>query len=149
MSSFSFIPRAAVQWLAAFALTAASAAASVHAADLTVHVKGLRAPQGLTLVALYSSADTFLKPGKQVAAQMGPINGDSATVVFRNLPAGRYALTAFHDENGNGRLDMNMLGSNVEPLGFSNDAFGNAAPPSFDKAALDFSSDAVITINLR
>lgn len=148
MFSFACIQRVAAPRLAAFTL-AACAAANVHAADLTVHVKGVRAPQGLALVALYSSADTFLKPGRHLVAQRVPVDGGSATVVFRDLPVGRYALTAIHDENGNGRLDINLLGSNVEPVGFSNDAFGNAAPPSFDKAALDFSSDAVITINLR
>lgn len=149
MSSFSTFQRTVAQGLAACTLATTCTVASVHAADLTVHVKGLRATQGLALVALYGSADTFLKPGSHLFAQMAPVSASSATLVFRNLPAGRYALSAFHDENGNGRLDMNLLGSNVEPVGFSNDAFGNAAAPSFDKAALDFSSDAAITINLR
>ena len=142
------IQRSTAQWLAACLLAAGCAAANVHAADLSVTVKGLRSTQGNVLVGLFDSAESFPK-GKPVGGQMAPAQGDGATVVFRNLPAGRYALTAFHDENGNGKLDFNMLGSPVEAVGFSRDAFGTAAAPVFDKAALQVDGDAAITVNLR
>ena len=49
---------------------------------------------------------------------------------------GRYAAIAFHDENGNGKLDKNFLGVPTEPYGFSNDAQGFLGPPTFDAAAV-------------
>lgn len=141
--------RAAARWLAACLFASTCAAAQVHAADLSVTVKGTRSAQGLVLAALYDGAETFLQPGKHAAVQMVPAHAQGATVVFRNLPAGRYALTVFHDENANGKLDFNMTGSPLEALGFSNDAFGTAAAPTFDKAVIDLKADAVITIQLR
>jgi uncharacterized protein (DUF2141 family) len=119
------------------------------AADLTVTVKSLNATQGAVRVGLFNNADTFLAPNAQINGQMAQAAGDSVTVVFRDLPAGRYALSAFHDENGNGKLDRNVLGNPVEPFGFSNEAMGNMAAPSFEQAAIDFAADASIVITLK
>ena len=147
--SSSASSRAAIRWLAACVFATTCAAAQVHAADLSVTVTGTRSAQGLVLAALYEGADNFLKPGKHAAVQMAPVQADGATVVFRNLPAGRYALTAFHDENANGKLDFNLTGSPVEAVGFSNDAFGTAAAPDFERAVIDLKADAAISIRLR
>ena len=149
MPNIQSTSRAVARWLAVSILATTSALAQVHAADLSVTVKGACSAQGLVLVALYDGAEAFLKPGKHAAAQIASADAQGVTVVFRNLPAGRYALTAFHDENGNGKIDFNMTGSPVEALGFSNDAFGSAAAPSFDKAVVDLKADAAITIHLR
>ncbi|WOB10193.1 DUF2141 domain-containing protein [Piscinibacter gummiphilus] len=149
MSAIQPTSRAAARWLATCILATTSALAQVHAADLAVTVKGARSAQGLVLVALYDGPETFLKPGKHAGVQMAPADVEAVTVVFRNLPAGRYAITTFHDENTNGKLDFNLTGSPVEALGFSNDAFGVAAAPAFDKAVIDLTADAAITVQLR
>lgn len=140
---------AALRWLAVCVFAVLCATAKVQAADLTVQVRNLRPTQGLVLAALYDSAATFLKPGAQKMAQMAPAQGTQATLVFRSLAPGRYALTAFHDENGNTKVDLNALGSPVEAVGFSKDAMGNASAPGFEQAAIDFTEDATITINLH
>jgi uncharacterized protein (DUF2141 family) len=146
----TLMARAAAQVPAALALGSLLLASSMaRAVDLTVSVTGLRSQQGSVMLALYNSAETFPKANRSVQAQMIPASQAGGTASFRNLPAGRYALAVFHDENGNGKLDMNLLGMPTEAYGFSNDAFGNAAAPSFDKAALDLGGDAVIAIKLR
>jgi uncharacterized protein (DUF2141 family) len=53
------------------------------------------------------------------------------------LPPGKYAVTAYHDENGNGRLDFDPTGQPAEGYGVSNDARNPAAPPEFAKAAFE------------
>lgn len=140
---------ATARWLAVSLLAALCATAKVQAADLTVQVNNVRLTQGQVLVALYDGAGSFLKPGAQKHGQMAPAQGTQATLVFRNLAPGRYALTAFHDENGNAKVDMNIFGIPMEPTGFSKDAMGNASAPTFEQAAIDFTDDATITINLR
>lgn len=69
--------------------------------------------------------------GQEVPARGGPVN-----VVFRDVPAGRYAIAAFEDVNGNGRLDRTGLGLPTEPYGFSGGA-GLKARPSFAQAAFE------------
>ena len=46
-----------------------------------------------------------------------------------DLAPGRYALSAFHNENDNGELDTNLLGVPSEGYGFGNDASAAFGPP--------------------
>lgn len=53
-----------------------------------------------------------------------------------DLPEGDYAVSLFHDENGNKKLDTNFLNIPKEAFGFSNDALGIMGPPSFSNAKI-------------
>lgn len=59
-----------------------------------------------------------------------PANRDSFR--FDNLPQGTYAMTALHDENGNGKLDT-FLGIPREGFAFSNNPRIGFGPPSYSK----------------
>ncbi len=139
-------PRRAAQAAAAAVMTLSLGAAS--AADLTVEVRGARSAQGSVAGALFSSADGWLKPAQAVQGQFVPA-GDKSVLLFRGLPPGRYALSVYHDENSNARLDSNVVGMPTEPYGFSRNAQGRMGPPVFDDAALDLQSDATVQIQLR
>ncbi len=76
------------------------------------------------------------------------LNGVAAWSV--SLPAGKpYAVAAFYDTNGNGRLDKNIFGAPTEPYGFS----GNLRPlfraPTFREASFTFSPIGEIRIELK
>jgi uncharacterized protein (DUF2141 family) len=122
---------------------------TADSADLKVTINNLRGPGGVVYVALYDSADTFPQQGKGIAGQYFPATDTTASAAFLNLKPGHYALTVYHDENGNGHLDTNLLGVPVERYGFSRDASGSFGPPSFDSAMVDLQDDASITINLH
>jgi len=139
-------PRRVAQ-AAAAAVTALSLGAA-SAADLTVEVLGARSAQGHVAGALFSSADGWLKPAQAVQGQFVPATG-KAVLLFRGLPPGRYALSVYHDENSNARLDSNVVGIPTESYGFSRNAQGRMGPPPFDDAALDLQSDATVQIQLR
>lgn len=113
-----------------FAIAATFACAGmVRASDLTVEVQGLQDSKGKVLVAVFDRAGDFLKKPVRtaaVAAMAGKVR-----LVIPDLPAGQYGLSAFKDNNGNGKLDTNPVGMPVEPYGFSNDAAGSYGPPSF------------------
>ncbi len=93
---------------------------------------------GTVVVQLFNSADTFVDlrdPVKVVSIPAGgPMSGRIA-----DLPAGEYALMAYQDVNGNGRLDKNFIGIPREPLGFSNRHWPQG-PPSFARAAFRLES---------
>lgn len=137
-------------FVALTALSLMAAASRAFAADLTVTVEGARSAEGPVMFALYDSADGFGSSDRRLHAQMAPAaQPGGATAVFRGLPAGRYALAVFHDANGNGKLDRNLLGMPTEAYGFSNNAMGVASAPSFEQAAVELGSDRAITIKLR
>lgn len=122
---------------------------AASATDLRVTVtEGPNTPSVL-YIALHDSAASYAAT-QPVASQTAPMRNGAAQVVFPGLPPGRYALRAFADENGNAKLDTNMLGIPTERYGFSNDAKGTMGPPDFEAAALPVgTSDLTTAIQLH
>jgi uncharacterized protein (DUF2141 family) len=105
-----------------------------------VEIGGLRNDKGQVLCDLYSSADGFPKNGdKAVAHAKAPISSAHAVCEFPDVKPGTYAVSVFHDENSNGKLDTNFMGMPREGVGASNKAKGHFGPPKFDAAAFRFS----------
>lgn len=87
---------------------------------------------GAVVILLFNSADAFADLRDPVKTVTLPAGGGPARL--EDLPAGDYALVAYQDENGNGRLDRNFVGIPREPLGFSN-RYRSKGPPAFTRAA--------------
>lgn len=117
---------------------------------VNVDIGGLRDDKGQVVCALYSSSDGFPKDGKKAVAQIDSgISNKHAVCEFSGITPGTYAVSVFHDENSNGKLDSNFLGIPREGVGASNGAKGHFGPPKFDAAAFHFSGgrlDLKITI---
>lgn len=124
------------------------APAGALAADLSLSVADGPAAGATLYVALYSDAAGYAD-SKPVASQTTPMREGKARLVFPGLAPGRYALRAFADENGNGKLDTNLMGMPTERYGFSNDAKGNRAAPDFEAAAIRVDADLQTAIHLR
>ena len=139
------LPRAGARALCAAALLSPLAAL---AADLSLSVADGPAAEATLYVALYNDAASYAD-GKAVASQTAPMQDGKARLVFAGLAPGRYALRAFADENGNGKLDTNLMGMPIERYGFSNDAKGNRAAPDFEAAAIAVDADLQTVIHLR
>lgn len=69
-----------------------------------------------------------------VGAAIVRANTAKPICVFRGIPEGTYGLSAFHDKNGNGKLDTNFVGMPTEDYCASNNARGFMGPPSFEDA---------------
>jgi uncharacterized protein (DUF2141 family) len=131
------------------------------AGDLKVTITGVRSDAGTVMIGLYDSAAGFnvaikhateagllTDKGRLVGAAIRAAAG-AQSIVFTQLPPGRYAVIAFHDENDNGRLDESPWGVPTEGYGFSNDAQGLLSAPSFDDAGVTLDADySEITISL-
>jgi len=117
---------------------------------LTVVMKGFESNEGTAMVALHDKPEAFPTKRKLVHSYViGTITNKTSTVVFKNLPYGTYAVAVFHDENGNGELDTNLLGIPKEGMGSSNDAPASFGPPEWEDAKISLSSEKkTITINL-
>ena len=129
-------------------LVALLAPLAVGAADLRVTVVDGPAGPSTLYIALFDGAEAF-DTTKSVAAQTLQAREGGGQVAFLGLPVGRYALRMFADENGNGKLDTNLLGLPIERYGFSNDARGTMGPPGFDAAAFRVDGDTAVTVHLR
>lgn len=118
----------------------AAGAAPAGAADLAVRVLGLRSGEGVVQIALYDDSRRFPEDGGQLADVAIPareLEGGAPIEAFADLPPGRYAVVAFHDENANREMDTNFIGLPLEGYGFSNDATVFLSAPAFEEAAFE------------
>ena len=131
----------------AIGLMLAGVAGFAGAGDVSVVVKNVASSTGFVRGALCDK-ETFLKTCAQTASEKA--NGDKVTLIFKNVPVGKYAFNAYHDENANGKMDRNLIGIPTEGYAFSRDARGRRGPPLFDDAAFevkDGSNDITVTLN--
>jgi uncharacterized protein (DUF2141 family) len=129
------------------AFTLAAAALPALATEVTFQVAGIESAEGHVMVALYDE-NGFLKKAVK-GARVKPA-GASVAGTFGDVPAGSYAAVAFHDENGNGKLDFNPIGIPIEKTGFSRDATGLMGPPSFADSKFEVNGAATaIVVTLR
>lgn len=119
--------------------------AAARAADVTVVVHGVRNTAGNVLVALCGRQD-FLKPDCAYHG-MAPARPGDVAVIIRGVMPGDYAAQAFHDEDGNFRLERSFFGLPREGMGFSRDAPMHYGPPRFADAVFAV-RDAGVTIGL-
>jgi len=108
------------------------------AGDLTVTFTGIRSDKGKFSAALFREADNWPDGKAFVEVDIPPKPGD-ITYVFKDVPPGHYAISAFHDENGNGKFDTTFIGMPKEGFCFSNDAKPGLASPSFKAASFEVS----------
>jgi uncharacterized protein (DUF2141 family) len=129
---------------------AAFAADSTSA--LSLQVRGFSHDRGRAVANLFRETDDVLKPDTAYRRVQAEIHEGRSTLSFTGLPYGKYAVSVFHDENGNGTLDHNFFRFPAEPLGFSNHfRLGLfSGMPSFEKLQFQFSADtAVMEMSLK
>ena len=126
----------ALLWVAAVApLASAPPGYAIQEASVHVEVAGLRNDHGRVWCFLYNSASGFPKDqNASFKRTSNEIQGTRSSCEFSDVPDGDYAISVYHDENGNGRLDSNFLGIPREGVGASNYAKGHLGPPKFKDA---------------
>jgi uncharacterized protein (DUF2141 family) len=125
----------AATWFAGMSAVSSVAADEAESHTLIVDVQGLRSTTGQLAVALFDRAEAFPDQGGARAGSVIAAKHRHHRFEFRDLRAGRYAVAVLHDENGNGKMDFNLVGIPIEGFGFSNNARVVFGPPSFDAAA--------------
>jgi uncharacterized protein (DUF2141 family) len=122
-----------------------------HPSTIRVAAEGLQHHDGAVRVALFESADGFPgEPAKSLQQGVAQLEGSVATYEFDPVPCGRYAVSVFHDEDGDGEMQRDWLGRPSEGWGVSRDARGRFGPPSFDDSAFEATEDTFsVRLTLR
>ena len=135
--------------IAPFALIVALSSASAFAGDLTVKLHGIRAQTGLVKVAVVDSQEAWDGKAAPTRADGAPAQAEEASFTFKDLKPGSYAVMITHDENGNGKMDTNVVGMPLEGYGFSNNP-QVMRRAYFNESKFDVSdAPSAITIRLR
>lgn len=124
-------------------------AAPALAADLVVNIGGVRKAQGNVVLCLWAAEGKFpdCEAGPVVARISVPAG--SATATFKDVAPGTYAVSGFHDANGNARMDTNMVGLPLEAVGLSNNPKAGFGPPKFKASQLRITGDTQITLKFQ
>jgi len=133
--------------LALIAAPACAHAAAVEPARLTLTFEP-GAKTGAVMVSLFDTEAAYSGGAPVRVARIDVAKGERA-VTFGNLKEGTYAVKAFHDVNGDGKMNLNPFGMPVEPVAFSNDAPVNMGPPAWERARVTVKGAVAQTIQIR
>jgi uncharacterized protein (DUF2141 family) len=124
-------------------------AAGARPATIVVEMTGFRNAQGKALVALFDREDGF-PDGKRATKRVAvDIVDGAARASFRKLPAGSYAISVLHDEDGDFEMKTNALGMPKEGYGASNNARRRFGPPEWDAARFELASGRKVVQKIR
>lgn len=103
---------------------------SIPSYTITITIPNVVNDEGSILAGLHNT-ETFMK-GPGVQNLQSEIKDGKVTLIFKNVPAGEYAILAMHDKNDNKQMDMEN-GMPQEDYGMTGtpNAFG---PPVFSDA---------------
>ena len=116
--------------------------------DIEVVVKDIRNEKGKVLLSVYDQAEGF--PGKsEYAIETHSADIKEGKAIFQfSLPAGEYALSVLHDENGNNELDANFIGMPKEGIGVSLNPKSFMGPPKYEKSKFSLDKDRRLEIKM-
>ena len=134
--------------LSSLAVMAASSVVAEVSGRLNLTVE-VAAETGQVMIALYDSEAAFDGGGEPVRAVRLDVAAGERQVSVEGLKPGTYGFKAFHDVNGNGKMDFNPFGMPIEPYGFSNNAVGNMGPAKWDRARFEVEGVAAQTLILK
>lgn len=136
----------------AFAALALPLAAEKEA-SITVIISNSKTSGGEVRCALFRNATGFPRePNRSSARVVGTISGRTATCRFENVAQGSVAITAFHDENNNGKVDLRFGIISKEGIGWSRNPQVSMRAPRFEEADISYMGNAAslnIVLNQR
>lgn len=113
----------------------------VKAQETQVKVTGIRSGKGKIILNVFRNNETYdnQQPCKVFTFDKKELANGSLVVTCR-LEPGIYGITLVDDENGNGKIDKNFIGTPKEGFGFSNFFMEKMKKPVFDDFKVDLKS---------
>jgi uncharacterized protein (DUF2141 family) len=112
--------------------------------ELTLSIEGVRSAKGQIRAELLGRLVDEPKPRTVTFAVQDAVVGTNL-IRFPALAAGEYAVQLYHDENANGKVDMNMVGVPTEGYAFSNTPLVEGGIPPFEKMSVKVDADSSAT----
>jgi uncharacterized protein (DUF2141 family) len=127
-----------------------SLAATNQTGTITVRLTGFENDEKEVKLCVCRSEEEYTGKVKAYRTASASILHKKAVCIFDEMPYGNYSIKAFHDQNGNNRLDTNFMGKPTEHYGFSNHADGRFGLPSFSQTVITLNSPVTeIEIHLQ
>lgn len=105
-------------------------------ASLQVIIEGVSGKKGTIRCALFDTPDGFPGPSPLQNGNLTAAPGEGATCHFRDIPAGTYAVTVFHDANDNQKIDTSIFGAPTEGYGATKNNLPALSAPEFGESSV-------------
>lgn len=123
--------------------------ASSFAVDVTITVKGVRNAKGRIAALAFVDGKGFPDRVADARTQaIAPARVGDVTLVLKDVPEGKVALTVLHDEDADGKLRRNIIGIPTEGVGMTGKPLGNRSP-RFEEAIVEIRGDQKREITLK
>ncbi len=126
-------------------LVGAAAAQAADKKNLQITIKQVANAKGQILICLFSKPDNFPTCDNNAAgtrAFVTQAKKGSVSLALKQLPLGTYAISAAHDQNGDGKIERHKLfGYPTEGAGISNYPKPPFGKPRFSSARFKLSKN--------
>ena len=135
---------------AALSIAALGIQAESKTTTIQVDAEKIRSTTGMMACALFNVADGFPDvQAKSFQYVYVSINSGLANCEFKDVAAGTYAVSVFHDENNNKKLDKNFVGMPLEGYGVSNNIRHMMSAPEFKESSFQVNGEVDKNIKIR
>lgn len=134
-----------------FILMLADSARADLKGNLIVEVDSLNNQKGEVCFKLFSGSRGFPDGNESAIKRQCVKNANNPSIItLNNIPFGSYAVSVFHDINGDRKLNRNSLGMPTEGYGFSNNPIVSRGVPKYGECIfLVAGSNTKIKINMK
>jgi len=113
---------------------------------IEVSMTGFENNDGKAMVGLFIEEETFLREPKITLSS--EIVNHKSEVTFTDVPDGIYAISVYHDENDNNKLDLIMGVLPKEDNGTSNNPESVLGPPKWKDSIFEIKGGEVKSFNI-
>ncbi|RIW15102.1 DUF2141 domain-containing protein [Algoriphagus lacus] len=140
-----------IAWILSLSLILSQPFGNQSTGVIDLQINSAKSDKGVMRILVFKSPKGFPDEiDHSVKALSLRIKDKGSRIEIKDLPPGKYAIAAFHDEDENGKINTNPVGYPIEKYGFSNNAKAYFGPPEFEKASFTLESGIKnVTINLR
>ena len=112
---------------------------------IEVEIINFSSDKGVAQIGLFNNEVSFL--GKVYERKVVKIKDQKAVAIFDNIPEGTYAISVFHDENEDKKLNT-FLGIPTENYAASNNAPSKFGPPKWKDAKFEVNNGKILKLKI-
>lgn len=120
-----------------------------QAADIYLTINKIEGTNGQLVIGIFDNSTDFKEKANPFKAAKLEVTDSTVFYTFSDIPAGKYAMAVFHDENSDGKVNVKSMKIPIEGVGISGKKTGKLRPPKFKEMAFRLINDTTIIISLR
>ena len=116
--------------------------------DLAVTIPNIKEHKGEIVIGIFDSREKFPKAEQDYRQLRFPVQANQSSFVIKDIQLRNCAVAIYHDQNSDGKCNLNFLGIPKEGYGFSNNVKPRFRAPAYESCKINLQESANITVKL-